>query len=129
MPVTAPLQLLANVDFSSSAFKPAIAPSGKAAGKKAAAEASAGEDAQEDKPVKGGKKGAKKERGHSSSSPPRLSLSCANRAPPTDAVEQKYRNSINNALATLRDTIPALRHLKPLPSVRATCSNGDSDVH
>jgi len=36
----------------------------------------------------------------------------------TDAVEQKYRNSINNALATLRDTIPALRHLKPLPSVR-----------
>ncbi|GAA5996036.1 uncharacterized protein JCM10292_004906 [Rhodotorula paludigena] len=93
-----PLQLLANVDFSSSAFKPAIAPSGKAAGKKAAAEASAGEDAQEDKPVKGGKKGAKKERGH-------------------NAVEQKYRNSINNALATLRDTIPALRHLKPLPSM------------
>jgi len=36
---------------------------------------------------------------------------------PLDAVEQKYRNSINNALATLRDTIPALRHLKPLPSV------------
>lgn len=38
-------------------------------------------------------------------------------APLADAVEQKYRNSINNALATLRDTIPALRHLKPLPSM------------
>ncbi|GAA5902871.1 hypothetical protein JCM5296_006319 [Sporobolomyces johnsonii] len=37
-----------------------------------------------------------------------------------NAVEQKYRNSINNALATLRDTIPALRHLKPLPSMPAT---------
>ncbi|GAA5938606.1 basic helix-loop-helix domain-containing protein [Sporobolomyces koalae] len=34
-----------------------------------------------------------------------------------NAVEQKYRNSINNALATLRDTIPALQHLKPLPSM------------
>ncbi|GAA5940058.1 hypothetical protein JCM1841_005350 [Sporobolomyces salmonicolor] len=37
-----------------------------------------------------------------------------------NAVEQKYRNSINNALATLRDTIPALRHLKPLPSMPVT---------
>ncbi|GAA5972504.1 hypothetical protein JCM11641_001874 [Rhodosporidiobolus odoratus] len=37
-----------------------------------------------------------------------------------NAVEQKYRNSINNALATLRDMIPALRHLKPLPSMPAT---------
>ncbi|GAA5987139.1 hypothetical protein JCM5350_003858 [Sporobolomyces pararoseus] len=53
----------------------------------------------EDKSAAGGK-GKKKntERGH-------------------NAVEQKYRNSINNALATLRDTIPALRHLKPLPSM------------
>ncbi|GAA5821766.1 hypothetical protein JCM11251_001015 [Rhodosporidiobolus azoricus] len=34
-----------------------------------------------------------------------------------NAVEQKYRNSINNALATLRDEIPALQHLKPLPSM------------
>ncbi|GAA5953692.1 hypothetical protein JCM3765_006939 [Sporobolomyces pararoseus] len=53
----------------------------------------------EDKSATGGK-GKKKntERGH-------------------NAVEQKYRNSINNALATLRDTIPALRHLKPLPSM------------
>ncbi|GAA6054445.1 hypothetical protein JCM3770_007220 [Rhodotorula araucariae] len=48
--------------------------------------------------AKGGKKGKKADRGH-------------------NAVEQKYRNSINNALATLRDTIPALRHLKPLPSM------------
>ncbi|BGP19188.1 hypothetical protein JCM10213_005807 [Rhodosporidiobolus nylandii] len=37
-----------------------------------------------------------------------------------NAVEQKYRNSINNALATLRDVIPALRHLKPLPSMPVT---------
>ncbi|GAA5900940.1 hypothetical protein JCM6882_005984 [Rhodosporidiobolus microsporus] len=37
-----------------------------------------------------------------------------------NAVEQKYRNSINNALATLRDEIPALQHLKPLPSMPAS---------
>ncbi|GAA5847097.1 hypothetical protein JCM9279_002690 [Rhodotorula babjevae] len=64
----------------------------------------AGEDGEaeqeEQKPAagKGGKKGKKVDRGH-------------------NAVEQKYRNSINNALASLRDTIPALHHLKPLPSM------------
>ncbi|GAA5905529.1 basic helix-loop-helix domain-containing protein [Sporobolomyces salmoneus] len=52
----------------------------------------------EDKSAAGGKRKKAAERGH-------------------NAVEQKYRNSINNALATLRDTIPALRHLKPLPSM------------
>ncbi|GAA5905011.1 hypothetical protein JCM8208_007659 [Rhodotorula glutinis] len=65
---------------------------------------SSGEDGEveqdEQKPAagKGGKKGKKVDRGH-------------------NAVEQKYRNSINNALASLRDTIPALHHLKPLPSM------------
>lgn len=34
-----------------------------------------------------------------------------------NAVERRYRNNINNAIATLRDIIPALRHLKPLPSM------------
>ncbi|GAA5940042.1 hypothetical protein JCM3775_003260 [Rhodotorula graminis] len=59
-----------------------------------------GEAEHEQKPAAGksGKKGKKVDRGH-------------------NAVEQKYRNSINNALASLRDTIPALHHLKPLPSM------------
>ncbi|GAA6011060.1 hypothetical protein JCM11491_005923 [Sporobolomyces phaffii] len=52
----------------------------------------------DDKSAGGGKRKKPAERGH-------------------NAVEQKYRNSINNALATLRDTIPALRHLKPLASM------------
>ncbi|KAI5476956.1 HLH transcription factor [Pseudohyphozyma bogoriensis] len=37
-----------------------------------------------------------------------------------NAVERRYRNNINNAIATLRDIIPALRHLKPLPSMPAS---------
>lgn len=32
-------------------------------------------------------------------------------------VERRYRNNINNHIATLRDLVPALRHLKPLPSL------------
>lgn len=39
---------------------------------------------------------------------------------PLDAVERRYRNNINNAIATLRDIVPALRHLKPLPSMPAS---------
>ncbi|SCZ89610.1 BZ3500_MvSof-1268-A1-R1_Chr9g10482 [Microbotryum saponariae] len=35
----------------------------------------------------------------------------------SDAVERRYRNNINNHLSALRDAIPALRHLKPLPSM------------
>ncbi|KAM0789372.1 hypothetical protein ACM66B_000202 [Microbotryomycetes sp. NB124-2] len=34
-----------------------------------------------------------------------------------NAVERRYRNNINNSLAALRDAIPALQHLKPLPSM------------
>ncbi|SGY13976.1 BQ5605_C010g06014 [Microbotryum silenes-dioicae] len=34
-----------------------------------------------------------------------------------NAVERRYRNNINNHLSALRDAIPALRHLKPLPSM------------
>ncbi|GAA5858700.1 hypothetical protein JCM5353_003260 [Sporobolomyces roseus] len=64
-------------------------------GKKTAPSATPASAAAEDK---GGKRKKTADRGH-------------------NAVEQKYRNSINNALATLRDTIPALRHLKPLPSM------------
>jgi hypothetical protein len=74
----------------------------------------------DDKTAAGGKRKKAADRGHSAfldslhvrivTDSPRLSSK-------SDAVEQKYRNSINNALATLRDTIPALRHLKPLPSV------------
>ncbi|ORY87515.1 hypothetical protein BCR35DRAFT_351402 [Leucosporidium creatinivorum] len=37
-----------------------------------------------------------------------------------NAVERRYRNNINNHLAALRDAIPALRHLKPLPSMPAS---------
>lgn len=37
-----------------------------------------------------------------------------------DAVERRYRNNINNHIATLRDIVPALRHLKPLPSMPAS---------
>ncbi|KAM0752369.1 hypothetical protein T439DRAFT_379437 [Meredithblackwellia eburnea MCA 4105] len=37
-----------------------------------------------------------------------------------NAVERRYRNNINNAIATLRDIVPALRHLKPLPSMPAS---------
>lgn len=37
-----------------------------------------------------------------------------------NAVERRYRNNINNHIATLRDIVPALRHLKPLPSMPAS---------
>ncbi|GAA5865587.1 hypothetical protein JCM3774_002059 [Rhodotorula dairenensis] len=67
--------------------------------------AAAKQDVDEEEPMKGatgGRKGRKKaEGGH-------------------NAVEQKYRNSINSALAALRDNIPALSHLKPLPSMPTT---------
>ncbi|BGO94414.1 hypothetical protein NBRC10512_003788 [Rhodotorula toruloides] len=95
-----PLQLLSHISFD----RPAASSRSTAAGKggRRGANAQEQQDEGEEKGGKGGpagKKGGKKsERGH-------------------NAVEQKYRNSINNALATLRDTIPALRHLKPLPSM------------
>ncbi|BGP50827.1 hypothetical protein JCM10450v2_006753 [Rhodotorula kratochvilovae] len=88
------LQLHANVDFS----QPNSGMSRSASRKGAAAAVEVEQEDQKLAPGKGGKKGKKADRGH-------------------NAVEQKYRNSINNALATLRDTIPALRHLKPLPSM------------
>ncbi|BGP34582.1 hypothetical protein JCM10296v2_006404 [Rhodotorula toruloides] len=94
-----PLQLLSHVSFDRPAASSRAA-SGK--GGRRGATTQEQQDEGEEKAGKGGaagKKGGKKsERGH-------------------NAVEQKYRNSINNALATLRDTIPALRHLKPLPSM------------
>ncbi|BGP00604.1 Proteophosphoglycan ppg4 [Rhodotorula toruloides ATCC 204091] len=94
-----PLQLLSHVSFD----RPAASQRGASGkGGRRGANAQEPQDEGEEKGGKGGatgKKGGKKsERGH-------------------NAVEQKYRNSINNALATLRDTIPALRHLKPLPSM------------
>ncbi|BGP26913.1 proteophosphoglycan ppg4 [Rhodotorula toruloides] len=94
-----PLQLLSHVSFGPQAAQRSTVP-GKAG--RRGANTHGQQDEQEEKGGKGGaagKKGGKKsERGH-------------------NAVEQKYRNSINDALATLRDTIPALRHLKPLPSM------------
>ena len=67
-----------------------------------------------DKRKKGG------EKGHSAFKHTPLSraslISCAD----ADAVERRYRNNINNHIATLRDIVPALRHLKPLPSMPAS---------
>ncbi|KAL8292625.1 hypothetical protein RQP46_001237 [Phenoliferia psychrophenolica] len=58
-------------------------------------------DKKQDKPSKKGEKRKKGDKGH-------------------NAVERRYRNNINNAIATLRDIVPALRHLKPLPSMPAS---------
>ncbi|GAA6033223.1 hypothetical protein JCM8097_003003 [Rhodosporidiobolus ruineniae] len=99
------LQLRPNVTFTSAADEPAPVP---ASAKPTRTKAAAKEEKEDVPPVsapagKGGKrgKGKKNDRGH-------------------NAVEQKYRNSINDALASLRDAIPALQHLKPLPDMPVT---------
>lgn len=69
-----------------------------------------------DKAPKKGEKRKKGEKGHSTFFP--VPDHCLMRC--TDAVERRYRNNINNHIATLRDIVPALRHLKPLPSMPAS---------
>ena len=68
----------------------------------------------------GGEKRKKGEKGHSAFSRCDAEASFNLLSLAADAVERRYRNNINNAIATLRDIVPALRHLKPLPSMPAS---------